>query len=125
MTWLLMLLAALNGFSLEKLVVPRDSILAGGPPRDGIRSVDSPEFVPAAEAGWVKGTTPVIGVVLKGEARAYPTHLLEYHQVVNDLLGEVPVTDVRHDLTVDEVACELAQRCLLFGEGEIHAGDDT
>jgi hypothetical protein len=90
-TWLLLLLAALNGFSLEKLVVPRDSIVAGGPPRDGIRSVDSPTFAPAAEARWVRGTTPVIGVALGGEARAYPTHLLEYHQVVNDELDGVPV----------------------------------
>jgi hypothetical protein len=90
-TWLLMLVAALNGFSLEKLVVPRDSILAGGPPRDGIRSVDSPAFAPPEQARWVRGTTPVIGVVLGSEARAYPTHLLEYHQVVNDELGGVSV----------------------------------
>lgn len=90
MIWLL-LLAALNGFSLENLSVPRDSIVAGGPRRDGVHSVESPEFAPAAEARWVTGMTPVIGVALGGVARAYPTHLLEFHQVVNDTLADVPI----------------------------------
>jgi len=91
--WLLLMAASavLNGFSLDDLSVPRDSVVAGGPPRDGIRSVDSPEFASSAEARWVKGTTPVIGVVQGGEARAYPTHLLEFHQIVNDTLGGVPI----------------------------------
>jgi len=88
--WLL-LLAALNGFALENLAVPREQVVAGGPPRDGIRSVDAPEFVAAAQARWVQGTTPVLGVATNGAARAYPIHLLEYHQVVNDTLGGVPI----------------------------------
>jgi len=33
----------------------------------------------------------VIGLVIGGVARAYPVHLMEYHQVVNDELGGVPV----------------------------------
>jgi hypothetical protein len=88
--WLL-LLAALNGFSLENLSVPSDSVVAGGPPRDGIRSVDKPEFAKPADAKWVNGTVAVLGVSAGGVARAYPTHLMEYHQIVNDSLGGVPI----------------------------------
>lgn len=81
----------LNGFSLEKLVVPRESVRGGGPERDRIHSVDAPEFVPPPEAHWSPPGAPVVGLALGGSARAYPVHLLEYHQVVNDELEGVPV----------------------------------
>lgn len=113
----------LNGFALANLEVPRDSIVAGGPPRDGIRSVDSPTFVPVAEAHWVKGSTTVLGVALGGEARAYPTHLLEWHQVVNDTVGGVPVVVTYDPLTGAPRAYrrKVGERLLEFGvSGLIH-----
>jgi hypothetical protein len=81
----------LNGFSLENTVVARESIRGGGPARDRIRSVDSPEFVSPQDAPWCPPGAPVIGLALSGVAHAYPVHLMEYHQVVNDALGGTPV----------------------------------
>jgi hypothetical protein len=81
----------LNGFSIEKRVVEAATIREGGPERDRIRSVDAPQFVPPPEATWCPPPVPVIGMALNGEARAYPVHLMEYHQVVNDELGGEPV----------------------------------
>lgn len=78
----------LNGFDLSGASLPKGSIRSGGPPRDGIRSVDKPSFVAAENAGWVIADTPVIGVVIGDVARAYPVHLLEYHQIVNDRIGD-------------------------------------
>ena len=80
-----------NGFVLEKLEVPRAEIVQGGPARDSIPRVDDPHFASAAEASWVVPGNPVVGVALGGEARAYPVHILEYHQVINDEIGGVPV----------------------------------
>ena len=34
-----------NGFSIEDPIIPLEDILSGGPPRDGIPSIDSPKFV--------------------------------------------------------------------------------
>jgi len=90
---------SLNGFSLEQRVVERERIVAGGPPRDGIPSVDTPSFVSIDEARWVRAGTPVIGVALGGEARAYPVHAMEYHQVVNDVIGGEPVVVTYDPLT--------------------------
>ena len=81
----------LNGFSIEKRVVEAGAIRAGGPERDRIRSVDAPEFVPPPEATWSPPPVPVIGMALEGAAHAYPVHLMEYHQIVNDELGGAPV----------------------------------
>ncbi len=113
----------LNGFALTNLQVPRDAILAGGPPRDGIRSVDEPGFVPAEEARWVEPRNVVIGVALGGEARAYPVHVLEWHQVVNDTVGGVPVVVTYDPLTGAPKAWRrtLDGRVLTFGvSGLIH-----
>lgn len=92
--------ASPNGFVLEDLRVPRGEVVAGGPPRDGIRSVDAPAFAEVAEARWVRPDTPVIGVSLGGSARAYPVHLMEWHQVVNDRFGEQAVV-VTYDPITD------------------------
>jgi hypothetical protein len=82
---------ALNGFDVSQHGVPKDEIRGGGPARDRVQSVDDPEYVAPDAASWVNGATPVIGVAHAGVARAAPIHLLEYHQVVNDDLGGVPV----------------------------------
>src|SRR5690606_25807798 len=81
----------LNGFVISRQLVDRDDIIPGGPPRDGIRSIDAPEFTSVEEATWVDDTTPVLGVVVGGDARAYPVHLMDYHQIANDVVGGVPI----------------------------------
>jgi hypothetical protein len=80
-----------NGFDLSTRIVPPEEIQAGGPRRDEIRSVDAPEFSPASKAVWAPPPVPTIGVALGDAARAYPIHLMEYHQIVNDTIGDVPV----------------------------------
>ena len=81
----------LNGFRLVPLVVPARLVRAGGPRRDQIKAVDDPQFVSPEQATWVVGDTPVLGVELDGQARAYPVHLMERHQIVNDVLAGVPI----------------------------------
>jgi len=34
-----------NGFDLSATTIPSDKIFIGGPPRDGIPSIDKPEFL--------------------------------------------------------------------------------
>ncbi|MCC7016958.1 MAG: DUF3179 domain-containing protein [Rhodospirillales bacterium] len=66
-------------------------IMSGGPPKDGIPAIDRPKFVPVAEARNLKDMEPVVGFVLKGEARAYPLAVLIWHEIVNDVVAGVPV----------------------------------
>ncbi len=69
-----------------------DEIMSGGPPRDGIPPIDDPKFAPVAEIDDLADDEPVIGVVIGGEARAYPLRILIWHEIVNDSIGGVPVT---------------------------------
>jgi hypothetical protein len=79
-----------NGFVLEPASVPVDEILVGGPERDGIPALDRPATLPAAGSAWPDDAV-VLGVVLGGEARAYPVAILDWHELVNDELAGRPI----------------------------------
>jgi len=106
-----------GGFRLEKLRVPAEHVLSGGPKRDEIQSVDAPRFASLEEATWVLAENPVIGLALGGEARVYPVHLIERHQIVNDVVGGTPVAVTYDPLAGTPVAYErkAAGRTLSFG----------
>ncbi len=74
----------------SRAAVPFTEIRSGGPPRDGIPSIDAPAFVPLAEAN-LPPQEPVIGFALEGVARAYPLRILTWHEIVNDRVAGRPV----------------------------------
>ncbi len=68
-----------------------NEIMSGGPPKDGIPSIDEPQFQPVADETEVKPNEPVIGLEINGDARAYPLRILIWHEIVNDTVGGEPV----------------------------------
>jgi hypothetical protein len=107
----------LHGFSIEGLEAPRELIVSAAPQRDPIVSLDAPGFAAAEDASWVTAANPVIGVALGGQARAYPVHLLEYHPLLNDEIGDVPVVVGFDPITATGRAYQrkLSDRVLEFG----------
>jgi hypothetical protein len=67
-----------------------DEIFSGGPPKDGIPAIDDPVFVPVGEAE-LPDREPVIGLTIGDDSRAYPLRILMWHEIVNDVVGGVPV----------------------------------
>ena len=67
-------------------------ILDGGPPRDGIPPIDQPKFKAIAETSELTKHEPVISLEINGDARAYPLRVMTWHEIVNDVVGGVPVT---------------------------------
>ncbi|WP_396610307.1 DUF3179 domain-containing protein [Haloferax sp. S1W] len=57
-------------------------------PKDAIPSVDDPQFVASYDG---PADDEVIALNINGTARAYPIRYLHYHEIVNDVLGDVPV----------------------------------
>ena len=66
-------------------------ILSGGPPKDGIPSIDEPKFASGDEISDIAGREPVVSLAIDGDARAYPLRVLTWHEIVNDTVGGVPV----------------------------------
>lgn len=71
--------------------VPMADFFDTGIGRDGILPIDQPMLKPAGSVGWLADQSPVIAVELAGEARAYPLAVLLRHEIVNDMLGGLPI----------------------------------
>jgi uncharacterized protein DUF3179 len=62
-------------------------------PRDAIAPIDAPQFITPGEAAmWLSDQEPVVRVQLGSESRAYPLQILTWHEIVNDRIGDTPVT---------------------------------
>ena len=83
--------ASLNGFDLSNTSIPRDQILRGGPPRDGIPAILHPKFLPTDSVDYLHANDRVVGFVQDGVARAYPIRILVQHEIVNDTVGGTPI----------------------------------
>ncbi len=73
-------------------LIPQNLIVSGGPGKDGIPALTNPEVVPAATGDtFLFPDDLVLGVVVNGEARAYPHAVMWWHEIVNDVLGGRPI----------------------------------
>ncbi len=83
----------------SKHSVPYSEIFSGGPPKDGIPSIDRPSFQSTREADeWLEDREPVVFVQACAEgnrsvceAKAYPIQILIWHEIVNDTVGGEPL----------------------------------
>jgi len=85
------LVSFITGFQLNNSIIPRNEILSGGPPKDGIPAILNPHMIAAGEASFMDPEDQVIGVVINGQARAYPIKILNWHEVVNDTVDGAPI----------------------------------
>ncbi|MEM1314423.1 MAG: DUF3179 domain-containing protein [Pseudomonadota bacterium] len=68
-----------------------EEVAWGGVRRDGIPSLDFPEKIPAAEADYLRDDDLVFGVEINGDVRAYPLRIMGWHEMFNEVIGDVPV----------------------------------
>lgn len=77
----------------SRITVPLEEIVSGGPGKDGIPAVDVPIFVDAQAADrWLRDREPVALIRANGVVKAYPLQILIHHEIVNDVVGKLPVT---------------------------------
>lgn len=68
--------------------VPLNEILGGGPPKDGIPSIDLPKFIFVDEASkQLSDAEPGIALEIGGATRFYPFQILVWHEIVNDTIN--------------------------------------
>ena len=87
--------------SAQERKKPPNELIDGDPmysviPMDTIPSIDNPVFAPAEEASsWMMPDELVMGVLdAQGNARCYSTWHLDHHEIVNDVVGDVPIAAV-------------------------------
>jgi len=77
---------------LPEPLIERSDLQEGGPPPDGIPSIDEPKFHRAGDVDFLDDGEPVLAVDVDGDTRAYPVQIMIWHEIVNDTFGDVPVT---------------------------------
>jgi hypothetical protein len=99
------------GFDLSNTVVSRELIVSAMP-RDGVHVLVQPATIEPEEVDrrnqedrgkLLVPDDRVIGVVINGDARAYPLRLMRWHELVNDVVGDQPVA-VTYSPLCDSVA---------------------
>jgi len=69
-----------------------EEIAWSGQKSGAIPALSQPQFIAAAEADWLQDDSLVLGISIGGDARTYPLRIVQFHEVVNDTVGGVPVT---------------------------------
>jgi len=109
-------------FNLDNLVVPRDQILSGGPRKDGIPSLTNPKTAALQDVSYAPDDRMVV-VEVDGQTRSYPIKLLNWHEVINDRLGDTPIATIYCPLcdSVSVVERRMNGQTLEFGiSGLLH-----
>jgi hypothetical protein len=113
----------LNGFDVSNATIPLRQIEQGGPPRDGIPSIDNPHFESAEAVNWLADDDRVLGISIDGDSRAYPLAIMNWHEIVNDIVADTPVaitfcplcgTGMAFDARVDERSLNFGVSGLLY-----------
>jgi len=100
---------ALSQFNtdLTNATVDLSTLRPGGPPKDGIPSIDNPSFVSIEAASrWIDPKEPVIAIRMNGVAKAYPLQILTHHEIANDEIGGTPVAVTFCPLCYSSIAFE-------------------
>jgi hypothetical protein len=84
-----------------------EEVVSGGVPLDGIPSLDNPPVIEGRKAKYLRKDERVFGVEINGESRAYPHRFLSWHEMLNDWIGDEPIT---------------LSYCTLCGSGILYSG---
>ncbi len=81
----------LSGDGFPEPLIDTKRLLQGQVP-DGIPSIDVPRFVEVETAdAWLTDEEALVVLEINGEVRAYPVQVLIWHEIVNDVVGGLPV----------------------------------
>jgi hypothetical protein len=79
---------------VTRSIVRLDEVDWGGVMVNGIPPLGHPEAIPAEQARYLDDGNVVFGLVINGEARAYPKRILAWHELARDQVGGVELTIV-------------------------------
>jgi len=81
-----------NGFNLKSSIISPNENRSGGPGRDGIQSIENPSSITIKDAFKkydLEGRA--ILVRYKKDVKKYPISILNWHEINNDTIGNIPI----------------------------------
>ena len=71
--------------------IPKAEVYDGGPGKDGIPALTEPDMISANDEDYIDEDDLVLGYVQGDEARAYPHSILDWHEIINDAVGDTDI----------------------------------
>ena len=126
-SWTIDILKDTFGITQQQQIEPDiDLVFQGCAQRDCIPSIDQPGYIPASDAFDLDDDDLVLGLVHGDVVRAYPVHILNHHEIVNDDVAGEPIAITYCPLCGSGVAFrrELGGQTVEFGvSGLLHNSD--
>lgn len=79
--------------------IPKSEVVDGGPGKDGIPALTNPNFVTIQSINYLKDTDFVLGFKQGNDVRAYPHAILDWHEIINDNVGNASLAVIYCPLT--------------------------
>jgi hypothetical protein len=104
-------------------IIPQNEVVDGGPGKDGIPSIDDPQFSIASDITYVDENRLVTGIKVGDTIKAYPHQVMDHHEIVNDGIGDIPYcmsycpltgTAIAWERTIDGETVEYGVSGMLF-----------
>ncbi len=73
-------------------LIPRNEVRDGGPGKDGIPALTDPAFTGMGSAAYMTDEDLVVLARVGDEVRVYPHRILNWHEIVNDVIGGEHIT---------------------------------
>lgn len=80
-----------NAVDQDNWLIPQGEVVDGGPGKDGIPSIDNPKFANASSINFIPDDRRVIGIKIGNEIKVYPHQIMDWHEIVNDDVGDEPI----------------------------------
>lgn len=125
--------ACANGRLRGEWTVPVAEISEGEGDGD-IPAINNPKFSPASQVNFLSDSSIVIGIKINDIIRAYPLEIMDWHEVVNDQFGDIPVaityaalsgSGIALDRRVDNTILEFRVTGLLYNSNTILSEFET
>ncbi len=71
-------------------LIPENQIFVGAG-RDAIPSIDDPSFKPVNEITFIDDDELILGIKIDGLIKGYPHQILNYHEIINDRVANIPI----------------------------------
>jgi len=105
-----------------------DEVVWGGVRKDGIPALDNPAMIPAAAASYLDEQDEIFGVGIDGIHHAYPLRIMNWHEMLNAVIGGTPVSlsyctlcgaAVLYETTINGVAYDFGSSGLLYRSNKL------
>lgn len=78
-------------FDVSNLVVDQEDLVHAADDEESIPAIMDPDHTPVDEVEHLRPDDRVIAVEIDGEAVAYPLLVMNWHELVNDVIAETPI----------------------------------